>query len=143
MKIRCPNCGFEEKLNFCPNCGAPLSQVSDMASAAPDLEERWTAKCPVCRSDHLEPVLERKLFGGIKMTAKLKCNTCGALFIPHGSKYTLTKVRDKSAQTWIQYGNKSLTEEEWKRIADTKQRQARILHSLTDIAEDKKNPEES
>lgn len=145
MRIKCPSCGFEDKRNFCPNCGAPLSGVPDMANGTADLKGPWTEKCPVCRSGPLQPVVERKLFGGVKTAASLKCNNCEALFIPYGSKYTLTKVRDKSAQIWIQYGNESLTEEEWKRIAsggmsDAKQRQARIMDLLTDITGERIEP---
>jgi len=116
MKIKCPNCGFEDAGNFCSHCGTALPQpsVAGKEVAAPDLF--WTAKCPVCRTARLEMVTEKRLFG-LKTTESLKCGNCGAVFTPDGDRYKLTAVKDKTNTGWQDYGNQSLTEREWKTIA--------------------------
>jgi hypothetical protein len=114
MKVKCSNCGFEDEGNFCSQCGARLPQpvVGEvMASETP-----WTAECPVCKSGQLEQVTHKSLFG-LKTTENLECTNCGAVFSPDGDKYKLTSVKDKSNPVWQDYGNKGLTEREWKTIA--------------------------
>lgn len=123
---------------------APPTTANTSATARPSEKEMerskaaWTAKCPACRSGTLQEVVERKLFGGMKTTQNLQCNSCRALFVMHGSKYRLTKVDDKSLSVWREYGGKDLTKKEWKRIAyggvsDADQREADIQAALKDI----------
>ena len=140
MNTKCYRCGFEDKRNFCPNCGAPLSELPDIADSVDNLEGAWTDKCPVCRASPLKPVLERTLLDAVKPTTKHKCSNCDAFFVLYDGKYKLVRVRDKSAQIWRDYGGKSLTGEEWKRIAsggmsDIKMREAKIKEMLTDLTE--------
>lgn len=139
MKIKCPNCGFEDEGNFCSHCGTALPGPSATGQEvdAPDLP--WTAKCPVCRSAQLEPVTQKKLFG-LKTSESLKCPACGAVFTPDGDRYKLTVVRDKANVVWQDYGNESLTEREWKTIAsgglsDARQRDADMEQWMTALKE--------
>jgi len=145
LGYRCSHCGFEEKRNFCPNCGAPLSGISDTTDKSTELKGPWTERCPVCRSNPLRPVIEKKVLGGEKVTDIFKCSSCDALFVPDGGKYKLARVRDKLTQVWKEYGNKSLTTQEWRRIAyggmsDARQRKAIIMDMLADITEEKNEP---
>jgi len=116
MKVKCTKCGFEDEGNFCSRCGAPLPRPSAAKEEVLVPESPWTAKCPVCKSSHLEMAAQKK-FLGLRTTLSYKCSNCGAIFSPDGSKYNLTTVRDKSNPVWQNYGNKSLTEWEWKAIA--------------------------
>jgi hypothetical protein len=141
MKVKCPKCGFEDEGNFCSRCGAPLPKTPIAEEEAAVPEAPWTAKCPVCNSGQLEPVIHKSLFG-LKTTENLKCTNCGAIFSPDGDKYKLTTVKNKSDPVWQNYGNQSLTEQEWKTIAsgglsDTKQYEADMEQWLTALKEGK------
>ncbi len=135
MKVKCSKCGFEDEGNFCSRCGAPLPKPSIAKEEVLVPEAPWTAKCPVCKSGWLEQVTHKSLFG-FKTTENLKCPNCGAIFSPDGSRYKLTAVKDKSKPVWQDYGNKSLTEQEWKTIAsgglsNAKQHEADMEQWLT------------
>ena len=139
MKVKCPKCGFEDEGNFCSRCGAPLPRAPIAKEEALVPEASWMAKCPVCKSGQLEQITHKSLFG-LKTTENLKCTNCGAVFSTDGSKYKLTAVKDKSNPVWQNYGNKSLTEREWKAIAsgglsDTKRHQADMEQWMTALKE--------
>ncbi len=85
MKVKCPNCGFDDEGNFCSRCGAPLPKPSIAKEEALVPKAPWTAKCPVCKSGHLEEVTHKSLFG-LKTTENLKCSNCREVFSPDGSK---------------------------------------------------------
>jgi hypothetical protein len=104
-------------------------------------EAPWTAKCPVCQSGQIEEVTHKSLFG-LKTTENLQCANCGAIFSPDGDKYKLTAVKDKSNPVWQDYGNQSLTEQEWKSIAsgglsNAKQYEADMEQWLTALKDGK------
>ena len=88
-------------------------------------------KCPVCRSGKLFKSVRKKIFGLVKVEEFI-CNKCNATFVKKADKYKLSKVLDKSNKIWQEYGNQTLTEREWKNIAnggmsDEKQREKDIL----------------
>ena len=116
MKVKCPNCGFEDEGNFCSRCGAPLPKPTVVKEEAVASEAHWTEKCPACKSGKLKLATHKGLFG-IKTTLSYKCPNCGAVFTPDGDKYKLSIIKDKSNHVWQNYGSKSLTEQEWKTIA--------------------------
>jgi hypothetical protein len=116
MKVKCPNCGFEDEGNFCTQCGAPLPKAPTAREEAMLSEAHWTEKCPACKSGQLELAAQKKLLG-LQTTLSYSCNNCGAVFTPDGSKYKLTSVKDRSSSVWQEYKDRSLTEQEWKTIA--------------------------
>ncbi len=139
MKVKCPKCGFEDEGNFCSRCGAPLPEPNIVKEEAVVSGAHWTAKCPVCKSGQLELVTQKK-FLGLQTDLSYKCPNCSAIFSPDGSRYKLTAVKDKSNPVWQDYGNQSLTEQEWKTIAsgglsDTKQHEADMEQWLTALKE--------
>jgi hypothetical protein len=141
MKVKCPKCGFEDEGNFCSRCGASLPKAPIAKEEAAVPEAAWTAKCPVCKSGQLKLATYKGLFG-IKTTLSYKCTNCDAIFTPDGDKYKLTTVKDKSNPVWQNYGNKSLTEREWKTIAsgglsDDRQHEADMEQWLTALKEGK------
>jgi len=63
MKVKCPNCGFEDEGNFCSRCGASLPKPPVVKEEAVASEAHWTAKCPVCKSGQLELAAQKKFLG--------------------------------------------------------------------------------
>ena len=138
MRVKCPTCGFEDEGDFCSNCGAPLLQIPLKSNQPRNVKNPWAAKCPVCRRGSLRSMVKQKLLGGLTMTRVLRCYQCGAVFTPDRNKYVLSDVGNKSARVWREYGMKSLTGEEWKRIAsggvsNARQRAIDIRNILLDI----------
>lgn len=139
MKVKCPKCGFEDEGNFCSRCGAPLPKPSTVKEEAVVSEAHWTAKCPVCKSEQLK-LATRKKFLGLQTVLSYKCPNCGVVFTLDGDRYKLTTVKDKSNLVWQNYGNKSLTEREWKTIAsgglsDDRQHEADMEQLMTTLKE--------
>jgi hypothetical protein len=84
-------------------------------------------------------VTHKSLFG-LKTTENLECPNCGAVFAPDGDRYKLTSIKDKSNPVWQDYGNKGLTEQEWKTIAsggvsNARQHEADIEQWMTSLKE--------
>jgi len=63
MKVKCPKYGFEDEGNFCSRCGTPLPKPPIAKGEAAVPESLWMAKCPVCKSGHLEAITHKSLFG--------------------------------------------------------------------------------
>lgn len=96
-------------------------------TSKPGAEGSWLDKCPVCKSNELSTVAEKKLFG-LVTSRRIECS-CGAVFEPRGVGYELTRVEDTLLPVWQGYGHQILTEREWRNIAhggmsDAKQREA-------------------
>lgn len=87
-------------------------QLSDQSPAAPS----WRDLCPVCREAPLTPFPKRRIPGGSKRN--MRCSNCGAVFMYKGNGYLLSRVSDRNTRAWRLYGGKTLTEEEWTRIAN-------------------------
>ena len=90
--------------------------MTDQRGHSSALENSWLDKCPVCRSGQLSPIEEKALFG--LMTLRwLECD-CGATFTSSDEGHKLLDAGDKSTPVWQQYGKKTLTDREWKAIAN-------------------------
>jgi len=149
--VFCTKCGKEarEKAAFCSRCGATIPEaqsVSDTEFSQPKKHsgDPWYARCPVCKSGKLAQNWKRAMLGILK-TEYFEC-TCGATLERNGDRWRLTKVRDQSAQAWTNYGNQSLTEEEWKdvadgRISDCEHRESDMKRPLDEIGKGDRPPE--
>ncbi len=144
MIVKCPECGFEDEGKYCSNCGALLPQpdipIEQKSSKVPD-EISWLDKCPVCKLGRLSVLNKGKFFNAVS-AENIKCENCGAIFVKKGEKFRLTKVPDTSNTIWKDYGNKELTEREWKNIAfeglsDDKQKEADMEFLLEELREGK------
>ncbi|NYB53053.1 MAG: zinc ribbon domain-containing protein [Methanobacteriaceae archaeon] len=143
----CPSCGNINPWNakFCLECGADLKQykespsnqipaeesptrsleteefpeecpdeVPDAEYLPPDGSESWRELCPACNHNPLTP----KTYKGILSTKNiLECEYCGAVFEQKGKNYLFKAIYDISSDFWKRYGRKTLTEDEWTRIA--------------------------
>jgi len=133
--MKCPRCGFEDTGNFCSNCGAPLQSPEQTQEM--DRPQNWTDICPVCKSGHLQSE-NRKALMGLLSKRGYKCSQCDAFFTEKSGRYQLTEVSDQSNDAWVQYKNKLLGSDEWRRIAggglsDAKQRQKDIQQYYIDL----------
>lgn len=92
----------------------PPVKTPDAEYIPPNGSETWREFCPACNHNPLTP----KTYKGI-LSAKnlLECEYCGAVFEEKGSKYLFKAIYDISSDFWKKYGRKTLTEEEWTRIA--------------------------
>lgn len=139
MKVKCPECGYEDEGNFCSQCGALLPQIHDSKNEynnnlktvnqnASDPENNnisyenaeWTEKCPICKKGKLWHI-KQKGFLGLSSTNALKCMNCQAIFLEinnsSGKKYKLTECKDSANDLWRKYKNKIFWPDEWKTIA--------------------------
>lgn len=71
--------------------------------------------CPACKSSALTPKTHK---GMLSTKITLECDYCGAIYEKKGEKYKLTEIYDTESQFWQKYGQKTLTENEWTRIAN-------------------------
>ena len=87
MKIKCPNCGYEDEGNFCSQCGAPLPKSEISENKKETLENiKWTDKCPICKRGKLWPIKQKGLFG-ISSRDGFKCMNCQSVFLIINNKY--------------------------------------------------------
>lgn len=80
----------------------------------PSGSETWRELCPACNSS---PLATKTYKGILSTTEMLECDYCGAVFEPKGIKYKFKAIYDISSDFWKRYGRKTLTEDEWTRIA--------------------------
>lgn len=85
-------------------------------------------------------LVEKRGLLGIGKHQDVECNLCGAVFVPKGKGYKLSKVNDTSSATWKAYGNKVLKEHEWANIAngglsDEEQKSADMEMWLSELRE--------
>jgi len=136
--MRCPNCGYEDEGNYCSNCGSPL--LHQPAATAPEKGLRWYERCPACGAGRLSKTVSRG-FMGLTSTESYSCPNCGAVFTREGSNtFKLSRITDTSRPAWRDYANQTLSDEEWKRIADggvsdARQRELDLDHLITAVRE--------
>lgn len=141
----CSSCGNlnPPHAKFCFECGGRLKAEGDQVVESPeapseeatekehisqetpikttDVEyiptngsETWRELCPACNMNPLTP----KNYKGILSSKNiLECDYCGAVFEEHSKKYKFKAIYDISSDFWKKYGRKTLTEDEWTRIA--------------------------
>lgn len=131
--MRCPDCGFEGEGRYCSNCGRLLAGE---AKTAPVPGTRsWSEKCPACRATSLEATVSRGFLGLISREA-YACPNCGATFTLTGDgTFKFSGVADRTNPVWNEYGNQTLTADEWWRIAnggvsDARQRELDLEYAL-------------
>lgn len=105
------------------------------------MQRSWLDKCPVCKKGELRPFTQKELFGLIH-SLRYVCSHCGAMFVQKGEGYELKEVIDDTNPVWIEYGGETLTEREWRNIAnggmsDEKQREADMEVWLSQLKEGK------
>ena len=62
--------------------------------------------------------LTPKTYKGILSSKNiLECDYCGAVFEEHSKKFKFKAIYDITSDFWKKYGRKTLSEEEWTRIA--------------------------
>jgi ribosomal protein L40E len=108
-KMICPQCGYNNPVNakYCLDCGLKLSIDND-DNDKPD--------CPVCKTGSLNSSIHKGALGlGTKTI--LKCDNCGAEFEVKGDKYKLNHISNSKYENWMKYHGKTLTIDEWARIA--------------------------
>ena len=104
------------------------------AKAAP-AHVSWTERCPACRAKPLAEAVSRG-FLGLTSREVYACPGCGATFTPAGNgTFRFSGVADRSNPAWENYGNQTLTGDEWRRIAyggvsDARQRDLDIERAL-------------
>ena len=129
--MRCPACGFEDEGRYCSNCGGLLAGEAKAAPA----HVSWTERCPACRAKPLAETVSRG-FLGLTSREVYACPGCGATFTPAGNgSFRFSGVADRSNLVWENYGNQTLTGDEWRRIAhggisDARQRDLDIERAL-------------
>jgi len=129
--MRCPACGFEDTGRYCSNCGGLLAGEANAAPA----HVSWTERCPACRAKPLAETVSRG-FLGLTSREVYACPGCGATFTPAGNgSFRFSGVADRSNPVWENYGNQTLTGDEWRRIAyggvsDARQRDLDIERAL-------------
>jgi len=129
--MRCPACGFEDTGRYCSNCGGLLAGEANAAPA----HVSWTERCPACRAKPLAEAVSRG-FLGLTSREVYACPGCGATFTPAGNgTFKFSGVADRSNPAWENYGNQTLTGDEWRRIAyggvsDARQRDLDIERAL-------------
>ena len=129
--MRCPACGFEDTGRYCSNCGGLLAGEANAAPA----HVSWTERCPACRAKPLAETVSRG-FLGLTSREVYACPGCGATFTPAGNgTFRFSGVADRSNPAWENYGNQTLTGDEWRRIAyggvsDARQRDLDIERAL-------------
>ena len=80
----------------------------------PKGSETWRELCPACNMSSLTP----KTYKGILSSKNiLECDYCGAVFEEHSKKFKFKAIYDITSDFWKKYGRKTLSEEEWTRIA--------------------------
>ena len=121
--IPCPSCGNLNPSNakFCLECGKSLTlkEVPPVKTPVteyipPDSSKSWRELCPACNQKPLTPKTHK---GVISTKHLLECDYCGAVFEQKGTSYKFTRIYDIKSDSWLKYGNKTLTETEWTRIA--------------------------
>ena len=129
--MRCPAYGFEDEGRYCSNCGGLLAGEAKTAPA----KGSWSERCPVCRAKPLEETVSRG-FLGLTSREVYSCPGCGATFTPAGNgTFRFSRVADRSNTVWKNYGNQTLTGDEWRRIAyggvsDARQRELDLEYAL-------------
>ena len=127
--MTCPACGTLNPPNakFCLECGVNLEEMDDAEKGDIHVESpreaeylpprdsaSWRELCPACNQRPLTP----KTYKGIlSHKTLLECDYCGAVFEPKGKQFKFKAIYDISSDFWKRYGRKTLTEEEWNRIA--------------------------
>jgi hypothetical protein len=121
--IPCPSCGNLNPANakFCLECGKNLTLKEETPAKTPvaeyiplDSSKTWRELCPACNENPLTPETHK---GVISTKHLLECDYCGAVFEQKGTSYKFTRIYDIKSEFWHKYGNKTLTETEWTRIA--------------------------
>lgn len=122
----CPHCDTlnPSTAKFCLECGEKLEDIEveekeeesprEVEYIPPNDSASWREFCPVCNQ---RPLTIKTYKGILSHKTLLECDYCGAVFEPKGKKFKFKSIYDISSDIWKKYGGKTLTEEEWTRIA--------------------------
>lgn len=92
------------------------SKHSPLKGESERVQFSWREKCPLCKSTPLVSGRDKAMLG-FKSVATLECDTCGTIFQEKDHKYKLSRTDNIKNPLWIKYKHKTLSEDEWDRIA--------------------------
>jgi hypothetical protein len=121
--------------------GAPSAFAPPVSQPAPTpLLARFGALCPVCRTGALA---ESDVKGLFHSKRELVCGDCGSVFVDHeGSprRFELTATRNPAEGCWQHYKHQTLSEVEWRRIAqggisDAELQDSDLAEAMTELCQ--------
>jgi transcription elongation factor Elf1 len=135
---------YKKNLIICEECGMAFRREENPNQFVPIWKKTqftWLEKCPVCKKEKVIQTNLSDRFGTI-MGAYATCEKCQALFMNKEGLHKLIRVKDASASVWLEYSNKILSDDDWKRISNgeksiAKQREDDLNYFTTQVREGK------
>jgi hypothetical protein len=102
-----------------PSAVSPPGAPAATAPSPPSPPKPAASLCPVCRQASLQPTTVRGVLG-LHHRPALLCPHCGATLVQDdddSARFTLTETHDRALAGWQTYAHKTLSVDEWQRIA--------------------------